>query len=557
MTRPARRWRLRVALLACLASTLAPAVANGAFGPPVADGGGSGSDCIANCGNVRGTDGGAVDLVDFVDDLVDNDPSGSADDVLVVQTMVSGTQLRPGDVIDWLFDSDGDAATGDASGFDRRVRLAGRPGLPPSFVLERASGPLTFAPIDDVPLALRLDNVLLRVKTSDLGIARGAAFGLAIESSYTPQDDRGSAAPTYRDRLPDSGVSRRATVPAPPPGPLVSLGAPASIGVDRAVLTGTVDPQRPLRTVFGVEYGPSPALGSALLTGAVGAPGAAPVSVALPDLRPATLYYYRLTASNTFDARARTSVTAVSTFTTAPLPVPTIGSVEVDDVGRNGARLVGLVNPNGLATSYRFEYGPSERYGRSTAPRSIGGGTTEVRRTEEIGGLAPSRRYHYRLVAVSAAGESRSKDGVFRTSGDPRLAGSLRAGVRCGGRGPRVACRINRLSLRLRVAPADGSAPGVAADPSPRGTTITIRCRRGCPSTATELGVLGRATNLVPALRDRGLRAGAVIEIRATRPRTIGLYRRLTVSRAPRGRVTVRSCAIRADGRALFGCGKG
>jgi hypothetical protein len=103
-------------------------------------------------------------------------------------------------------------------------------------------------------------------------------------------------------------------------------------------------------------------------------------------------------------------------FTTAgsppppPPPVPpssATGSAEV--VNETEAILRGVVYPNRSDTHYYFEYGTSEKYG-SIAPALPGGdagaGPGEVAVSVRIGGLYEGTTYYYRLVAVSAGGES-------------------------------------------------------------------------------------------------------------------------------------------------------
>ncbi|HST42816.1 MAG TPA: hypothetical protein VLK58_25055, partial [Conexibacter sp.] len=82
-----------------------------------------------------------------------------------------------------------------------------------------------------------------------------------------------------------------------------------------------------------------------------------------------------------------------------------------------GATLNGSVNPNGAATTYRFEYGLTSAYGNSipVSSAAVGDGYDPVDVTHAISGLRPLTTYHYRLVARSAAGESATADGTFRT----------------------------------------------------------------------------------------------------------------------------------------------
>jgi hypothetical protein len=65
------------------------------------------------------------------------------------------------------------------------------------------------------------------------------------------------------------------------------------------------------------------------------------------------------------------------------------------------ATLMGTVNPKGLSTSYRFQWGPTVLYKHSTSWQGAGFEEGDVARAAEIGGLRPEKTYHYRIVAVN------------------------------------------------------------------------------------------------------------------------------------------------------------
>lgn len=103
---------------------------------------------------------------------------------------------------------------------------------------------------------------------------------------------------------------------------------------------------------------------------------------------------------------------------------PQVGATSVEEVSSTGATFHGMVNPNGAATTYRFEYltegayeanleaEPSRDpfYGASLAPAGgaglAGAGTSPVSVNQHIGGLASATSYRYRLRAANAASES-------------------------------------------------------------------------------------------------------------------------------------------------------
>ncbi len=98
------------------------------------------------------------------------------------------------------------------------------------------------------------------------------------------------------------------------------------------------------------------------------------------------------------------SMTAVS-----PLAETTIGT----NVTQTEVTLNGVVNPNGSTTKYYFEYGTAS-YGTRTSETTAGSGTTNVKVSLTITGLAPGA-YHFRIVASSSAGTTYGEDVTFAT----------------------------------------------------------------------------------------------------------------------------------------------
>jgi PKD repeat protein len=90
------------------------------------------------------------------------------------------------------------------------------------------------------------------------------------------------------------------------------------------------------------------------------------------------------------------------------------------------------------ATSWRFEYGQTTRYGRTTAPRAGTGAVQSV-----VGKLKPNRTYHYRLVAATENGTppvTYGADMTFRTATTGTLSVQAKT-LRLRGRSVKVALR--------------------------------------------------------------------------------------------------------------------
>jgi hypothetical protein len=103
---------------------------------------------------------------------------------------------------------------------------------------------------------------------------------------------------------------------------------------------------------------------------------------------------------------------------------PSIASVRVEEVSSTGATLHASINPNGTATTYRFEYltqaayeanleaqPPREAFfGATFAPVGgvglVGSGTAPVPVGRPIAHLAPSTAYRYRVSATNSAQET-------------------------------------------------------------------------------------------------------------------------------------------------------
>jgi sugar lactone lactonase YvrE len=79
--------------------------------------------------------------------------------------------------------------------------------------------------------------------------------------------------------------------------------------------------------------------------------------------------------------------------------------------------LGGTVNPEGYASTYQIEWGPTTSYG-STIPATaapIGSGVSPVAISQAITGLKGSTTYHFRIVATNSEGTAYSPDQTFTT----------------------------------------------------------------------------------------------------------------------------------------------
>jgi len=141
-----------------------------------------------------------------------------------------------------------------------------------------------------------------------------------------------------------------------------------------------------------------------------------PVSVAVSGLTPGTTYYYRVAATN---ATGTTTDPTIESFTTPVLALVSTGQAQ--NITQTTATLSGTINPEGVETTYYFQYVTQAAYRAALAegapnPYQAGETTSPVKLTEEgeapytgdepqtVGpipatGLLPDTTYHYRLLA--------------------------------------------------------------------------------------------------------------------------------------------------------------
>jgi hypothetical protein len=101
----------------------------------------------------------------------------------------------------------------------------------------------------------------------------------------------------------------------------------------------------------------------------------------------------------------------------AEKPVATTGGAS--NIAPSSVVLNATVNPKGAATTYFFQYGTTVIYGGLTPSTAVGKGTTGVKVSVAVGGLAPATTYHYRVVAQNSKGITRGKDRTFKTKRQP------------------------------------------------------------------------------------------------------------------------------------------
>ena len=207
--------------------------------------------------------------------------------------------------------------------------------------------------------------------------------------------------------------------------PTMTTTAASGIGEKSATLNGTVNPNGSETKAF-FEYGTTISYGTKTAEVNLGS-GTSPVekNAAISGLSPSTTYHYRIVANN---ENPETGKGEDKTFTTTGFPTVT---TEAGGSEANGetATLNGVVNPNGLSTTYQFEYGTAAGVYTHTVPvpaESVGSGTSGIPVSYTITGLTRGTKYYFRLTATNAGGKTNGAEHSFLTNSAP-LATTLEA----------------------------------------------------------------------------------------------------------------------------------
>ncbi len=184
-------------------------------------------------------------------------------------------------------------------------------------------------------------------------------------------------------------------------------------------LTGVINPGN-VSPGYRFLYGLTSAYGSVWPEGLAGAGVGSQqtVSQTLTGLAPDTTYHFALSATNFGGGE---SASPDATFTTRPLVPPLVSTSAAEALGQTSATLTGSVDPEGLPSTYRFEYGTSTGYGSTWPVLQVYAGSASASQMVAIGvpNLSPGTSYHYRLVASNEDGTTYGADESFTTPSYP------------------------------------------------------------------------------------------------------------------------------------------
>jgi hypothetical protein len=245
--------------------------------------------------------------------------------------------------------------------------------------------------------------------------ATGSAAGLLPNTTYHFRIGGTNAAGSI------TGDDQTFTTAVAPP---TLDGSPAFASVIKttgAMLNGTLNPNS-LPTSYHFEYGTTTSYGASTQATDAGAGNSdQPVTANLTALTAGTTYHFRLVADN---GTGGVQHGADATFSTAPGALPSATEVSVF-----GATLHGVINPHGAAVTYRFEYGTTTDYGRTTPEADGGSGNADEAVDQVTGRLIPNTTYHGRVVATINGQTTASDDATFTTGAMPEAVATDPTGV--------------------------------------------------------------------------------------------------------------------------------
>jgi hypothetical protein len=188
---------------------------------------------------------------------------------------------------------------------------------------------------------------------------------------------------------------------------MVTTSAASNIASSSARLNGSVNPNG-CNTTVRFQYGTTTSYGSITANQTKTGNTTQNVTANISGLSANTTYHFRIVATNS----AGTRYGSDRTFTTTGPPAVTTNAAT--NVARQSATLNGSVNPHGLSTTVRFQYGRTTSYGSTTANQTKTGNTTQ-NVAANISGLRSSKTYHFRIVATNSAGTRYGSDRTFTT----------------------------------------------------------------------------------------------------------------------------------------------
>jgi hypothetical protein len=188
--------------------------------------------------------------------------------------------------------------------------------------------------------------------------------------------------------------------------PVVSALPPTVIGSEEVTLAGALDPRGIASYQFEIAEGGGAfeAVGTRVyVSGEV----SEPISQQITGLEPNTFYRFRIRVTKQTGVTTTVAVDSNEQIFLTRAKAPDVTTLGTAERTATGVQLRGLVDPNGSATTYRFEYGPDGGSFDRHVPipdGQVGSGQGDQMVTQTLSGLLPNTAYRYRVVAANSEG---------------------------------------------------------------------------------------------------------------------------------------------------------
>ena len=144
---------------------------------------------------------------------------------------------------------------------------------------------------------------------------------------------------------------------------------------------------------------------------------------------------------------ANSATAQVARFVKFDGPTVVTGSSTVQSARE--ATVEGTVDPEGVASTYHFEYGNGSSYDTDTVEAAAGSGSGPATVSATLKGLQPNQTYHYRIVGSNPAGSIDGSDQTFTTEQAPASVDSPGFASAIAPRGARVHGAVNPNNTHL------------------------------------------------------------------------------------------------------------
>jgi hypothetical protein len=128
---------------------------------------------------------------------------------------------------------------------------------------------------------------------------------------------------------------------------------------------------------------------------------------------------------------------------------PTVASGASAVLSAREATVEATIDPEGIASTYHFEYGNGSSYDTRTVEASAGAASGAVTVSATLKGLQPNKTYHYRIVGTNPSGSIDGSDQTFVTAQAPASVDSPEFASVIGPRSARVHGAVNPNSTDL------------------------------------------------------------------------------------------------------------